>query len=80
MSAFYTMQYHGQTGFGLGALYIGRGRVVGADAAGASVASSDDVCAAASTGSCARTGARLRALSGHRGRDRNAGPASHGTT
>lgn len=34
MSAFYTMQYVGVSGIGMGALYIGRNKVVGADVAG----------------------------------------------
>ena len=34
MSAFYTMQYLGQSGVGMGAIYIGKGKIVGADVAG----------------------------------------------
>lgn len=34
MSAFYTMNYLGGTGIGAGALYIGKGTIVGADVAG----------------------------------------------
>lgn len=34
MSAFYLMNYVGQTGMGGGAVYIGNGKIVGADVAG----------------------------------------------
>lgn len=34
MSAFYKMEYVGHTGLGIGALYVGRGVIIGADAGG----------------------------------------------
>lgn len=34
MSALYAMQYVGQTGIGAGAIYIGKGAIVGADVGG----------------------------------------------
>jgi hypothetical protein len=34
MGAFYVMTYHGRAGAGVGAIYIGGGKIVGADAGG----------------------------------------------